>query len=106
MILVLMHVILNRCEMLEIPVVNIVLLVTLNGVITLFSSNNSSNTISNNTHDLTPLTWPPNDGYCRKNASCISHNSTCFGVPLPYSEISTDVLVDMFKNPGLHDLKV
>lgn len=92
--------------MFVIPVVNIVLLITLNGVIPLLSGNNTSNLIHNNTHELSPLTWPPNDGYCRKSATCISHNVTCFGVPLPYSEISTDVVVQLFGNPELRYFKV
>ncbi|KAK6628415.1 hypothetical protein RUM43_002227 [Polyplax serrata] len=91
--------------MFAIPVVNIVLLITLNGAIPLLSNNNTSNHVKNNTHELTPLAWPPNDGYCRKNARCVSHNSTCFGVPLPYSESSTDILVEVFNDSGLRNYR-
>ncbi|EEB12552.1 class D atypical G-protein coupled receptor GPRsmo1, putative [Pediculus humanus corporis] len=89
--------------MLEIPVVNIILMITINAAISLKSFNHTLSITKNNTRELSSLTWLSNDGYCRKSAECTSSNLTCFGVPLPYSDISSDVVVDLFKSPELQN---
>ena len=45
--------------------------------------------------------WPLNDKHCKRNATCVSNNFDCFGTPLPYSEISTEVVVELFNNTQL-----
>lgn len=92
--------------MLEIPVVNIILMITINAAISLKSFNHTLSITKNNTRELSSLTWLSNDGYCRKSAECTSSNLTCFGVPLPYSDISSDVVVDLFKSPELQNFHV
>lgn len=91
--------------MVVVPVINVIFLITLNTAIPLF--NNTSNlVISNSSHELSPLAWPPTDGDCRRKAICVSHNATCFGVPLPYMETSTDVVSNMFQNRNLANFRV
>ncbi|KAL0274722.1 UNVERIFIED_CONTAM: hypothetical protein PYX00_002782 [Menopon gallinae] len=91
--------------MVVVPVVNVIFLITLNSAIPLF--NNSSNlVITNSSHELSPLAWPPTDGDCRRKATCVSHNATCFGVPLPYMETSTDVVSNLFQNHNLANFRV